>query len=323
MEFDGSIDDDDDEDDDGVGDSKSSINSICLQREKNHTGPHKPYQPNGGAFTQYNGGFMHEILNGAPTDKHQCGNLEHEQLIFEIKHLKNALNSKEEEVKNITAISTAERVNLEGQIDELKKRLSISEAEKERAHMNGKQTYELVVTTKQKVAEQENEIAELNVKIQSVNKKYVDLQGEFDRTRTLLNDAQQKYRMVEQQSSGVIAKQHAESVARHLAQVEMMQQQINTTTSRLEGRESELKRLQIQYADLQNSREAMLIDKSDTINRLTEQLEEAQRQCQNIMSKSSTNVELEQEVFKLRRMVTASEQQMDSMQRTINNFTSR
>lgn len=101
----------------------------------------------------------------------------------------------------------------------------------------------------------------------------------------------------------------------------MLEQQINTT-SRLEGCHSKLEKLQI---DLEHSREAILklIDKSNTINRLTQQLEKGQHQCPNIISTSTTNVELKQDALQLERMVAASQQQVDFIQYAINNFTKR
>lgn len=330
---------DDTDDEDGIGDSRNSTElSLHMQSKMPSNRPN--HLQNGGMFHYANHGnrahpndrknghqFMNEILNGESAPPPQCNITDHEQMLAEVKYLKNALNSRDEEINNITAMSTAERGKLEAQIGELKKRLSISEAEKERAHMNRKQTHELVVESKQKIAEQENAIAELNVKIKTLDGTNLELLTDLEHTRTMLTDVQHKYHMVER-SAGTNADKHADAVVRqinerHAGQTDMMQQQINTMTTKLDCRDKELKRLQIQYNELQGSREAMLIDKSDTINRLTQQLEEAQRQCQNIMSKSSTNVELEQEVLKLRRLVTASEQQMNSMQRTISNLTSR
>lgn len=316
-----------------MGESRNSTELSLRMQNKIPTTRH-----NGGMFhtarhanpnpsNRKNGQFMNEILNGEITTSPKCNVIEHEQMLTEMKYLKNALSSREEEIKNITSLSSTERVKLEAQIAELKKRLSISEAEKERAHMNRKQTHELVVESKQQIAEHESQMAELNVKIKTLDASNLELLGELERARTMLADVQHKYHMVER-NAGTNADKHADAVVRqlnerHAAQADMLQQQLNTMNTKLDSRDNELKRLQVQYNELQGSRDALLIDKSDTINRLTQQLEVAQRQCQNIMTNSSSNVELEQEVLKLRRLVTASEQQMNSMQRTISNLTSR
>lgn len=276
-----------------------------------------------------NGIYNNHIQQNGYTDDgppHR-GKFDQDKLMDEIKYLNNALHSKDEEVKNISAHAAAERTRYENTIDELKKRLSISEAEKERAHMSRKQTHELVVESKQKIAEQENEMAELSVKLKTNDAKSLELLAELERTRTMLTDIQHKYHMVERNAGNNVDKQVDTVVRqineRHAAQVDMMQQQINTMTGKLEERENEVKKVMIQYNELQNVRDAMLIDKSDTINQLTHKLEVAQRQCQNMISKSSASGDLEQENNKLRRLVNASEQQMESMQRTISNLTTR
>lgn len=312
----------DDEDSESCNSSKLSLHS------RNKIQPTHLHLNGGNDHSEHhsNGQFMNEILNGVGTcEPGKCAIVEHEQLVVEIKYLKNVINSKDAEIKNITSITTAERAKLESNVDELRKRLSISEAEKERAHMNRNQEHELLVESKKRIAEQSNEIAELNVKIKLLDSKNLELLTDLEHTRTMLTDIQHKYHMVERNAnaekrSDVAVRQINEQ---HAAQVDMMQQQIYTMTAKLESRDNELKRLQIQYNELQSSREAILIDKSDTINRLNQQLDASQRQCQQIISKSSASSELEQEVLKLRRLVSVSEQQVNSMQRTISNLTSR
>lgn len=321
--------DDLDDTDDDEGESRLSTD-LSLNLHARNDERHGQLHLNGGNMMhnnhQANGQFTNNILNGigspSPT---QCNVAEHEQLLVEIKYLKNAFSSKESEVKNITSMAAGERGRLESSVNELKKRLAISEAEKERAHMNRNQEHELLVEAKKHIAEQSNEMTELNVKIKSLDAKNFELLTDLEHTRTMLSDVQHKYHMVDRNA---VAEKRVDATVRqineqHAAQVDMMQQQINTMTTKLEGRENELKRLQIQCNELQCSREAMIIDKSDTINRLTQQLEASQRQCQNIIMKSSSSAELEQEVLQLRRMVSSSEQQMTSMQRTISNLTTR
>lgn len=243
----------------------------------------------------------------------------------EAMHLKNVVASKNEEIRNITTEFASERMSLQSQIDELKKRLTIAEAEKERANMNRKQSYDLCVESKQKVSERDEQIGELNMKIKQLDASKLDIVAELERTKTLLNDVQHKYHMVER---NIQSERNTDSVVKqikdqHAAQVDMMQQQINTMRTKYEDRDSEFKRLMIQYNELQKSREGILYEKSDTINQLTKRLDESQRQCQDLIIRQGSSENITQETLRYKREIGRLEQKIGEMQQTINSLTVR
>lgn len=84
---------------------------------------------------------------------------EHDQLIMEIKRLRNIVDSN----KNVMQLLQDERKSYDSNINELKKRLALSDAEKERANMTRAQTHELLVESKTKISEQEDMILKLKV----------------------------------------------------------------------------------------------------------------------------------------------------------------
>lgn len=274
--------------------------------------------------TRFQNGFGNGKRSPAPQFTGQTNN---NDLDNELRRMKNVIESKNEELKNITAMNANERAKYESHLDELKKRLAIAEAEKERAHMSRKQTHELVVEAKQKLAEREEQILELNAKIKVLDARNLELVTELEHTKSLLSDTQHKYHMVER-NANLSSDKHTDAIVKQLneryaAQTDMMQQQINTMRAKLEEKDSEVKRLQIQNTELHKSRESMLIDKSDTINQLTQRLEVSQRQCQNLIMKNSGDSELVQENVKLMRTVSALEQHAEDMQKTIDGLTAR
>lgn len=241
----------------------------------------------------------------------------------EVRHLKNVLASKNEEIRNITATYQSDRATLQCQIDELKKRLTIAEAEKERANMSRKQTHESLVESKQKLSEQDEQIKELNAKIKLLDASKLEILTEFEHTKTLLSDTQHKYFMVERNMQ---TERNTDSVVKqikdqHAAQVDMMQQQINTMRTKFEDRDNEFKRLMIQYNELQKSRDGILFEKSDLINHLNKRLDESQRQCQEMIMRQSGSESSNQENTRLRREITSLEQTIEEMQQTINSLT--
>lgn len=241
----------------------------------------------------------------------------------EVRHLKNVLASKNEEIRNITATYQSDRVTMQCQIDELKKRLTIAEAEKERANMSRKQTHESLVESKQRLSEQEEQIKELNAKIKLLDASKLEILTELEHTKTLLSDTQHKYLMVERNMQ---TERNTDSVVKqikdqHAAQVDMMQQQINTMRTKFEDRDNEFKRLMIQYNELQKSRDGMMFEKSDLINHLNKRLDESQRQCQELIMRQSSSESSTQENIRLRREITSLEQKIQEMQQTINSLT--
>lgn len=239
------------------------------------------------------------------------------ELRTEIQQLKNALASRNQELTNLNAQFKCKCQSLETQIEELNKRLTISEAERERAHMNRQQTQELFVESKQKLLERDGMIKDLNAKIKASDTRYLDAVGELERTKSLLNEVQHKYHMVEK-NANYSSDKHNDSMIKHLndrhaAQTDMMQQQINTLSSRLEERDCENKRLVVQNTELHKSREAMMLNNNDTITEMTQRINDAQRQYQDLMRKSGSTDEIMQENSRLIRQIQEMKEKINEL----------
>jgi centrosomal protein CEP152 len=183
--------------------------------------------------------------------------------------------------------------------------------------MNRNQTHELLVENKGKLIELEETNEKLRSKIKSIESENSNLVGELESTKLMLSDVQVKYNMVEKnvmynadRNTDNILKQAQE---RHSAQIAMMQQQVDGIKAKYETLEHDHKNLEIRYKELQRSRESMLIEKSEIINQLNKNLEEAQRQCQDLLSKPN----LSHENRHLQNLVKSAESQRDEMSRTI------
>lgn len=268
------------------------------------------------------------FLNGIATNHKDNRNHHNEnELMNENLRLKNVLSSKSQELMNLTSEFKTERINLQNKIDELSKRLTITDSDKERAIMSKHQLQELLVESKAQLSNRDEKISELSDRINTLNAHNSQLVAELERTKALLNDVQHKYHMVEK-NAAYSSERHTDNMVkqindRHAAQTDMLQQQINTMRTKLEDKEIEIKRLTIQNNELHKSRESMLLDKSDTINQLTKRLDEAQRQCQDMIAKSACGDDMSQENIRLMHKVTSLEQQTDEMKRTISSLTLR
>lgn len=232
-------------------------------------------------------------------------------------HLRNLLETRSREIDYVTSQLTAERQKNKSIADEFEKRLAIAEAEKERALMTREQTHELLVETKGKVIVNEEKAEKLRSRMKSLETENSKLVGELESTKLMLTDIQIKYNMVEKnvmfsadRNTDNILKQAQE---RHSAQIAMMQQQMDTLKSKYDDMEHEHKNLEIRYKEMQRNRESVLIEKSETINHLNKNLEEAQRQCQDLLSRPN----LAQENRQLQSVVRTIESQKEEMHKTI------
>lgn len=248
-------------------------------------------------------------------------------LIKEVKYLKNVLSMKTEEINKIIAQNECERVENESTVEGLKTQLAISEAEKERAHMNRQQTHELFVESKQVLSEREERIVELNEKVKLLQARHIELIADLEQSKSMLNEMQQKCALI-QRNTSVSSEKHIDLIVkqindRHAANKDVMQLQINTLRNKLDERETELKRMIEQNNELHRSREAMLLNKSDNINQLTRQLENSHRQCQNMMTKNIIDTDLMQENLRLVQAVGQLESQIAKMQTKISELTLR
>ncbi|CRK99381.1 CLUMA_CG012604, isoform A [Clunio marinus] len=236
---------------------------------------------------------------------------------------KNVLESKIREIEFVTNQLKSERKQHKNAIDEYEKRLSVAEAEKERALMTRDQMHELLVENKSKLIETEEDNQKHCSKIKFLESENSALIGELEGTKLMLSDIQVKYSMVEknvkfnaERNTDSILKQAQE---RHTAQIAMMQQQVDGLKAKYDDIEHDHKNLEIRYKELQRSRESMLIEKSEMINQLNKNLEDAQRQCKDLLSRP----DLTQENRQLQSLIHSMELQRKDMKETINTLHKR
>lgn len=205
-------------------------------------------------------------------------------------------------------------------IEELKRRLALSESEKQRAFMARQQSHELLVESKGKISDQEDTIAKLKSKLKTIEHTNTDLVTQLECKQTLLNDALIKQQMIER-NVGLTADRNADLAIkqandRATAQATMHQQQLDSLRMQLDERQHELKTLRSRYTELQRSREAMLVEKSETINQLSKSIEEAQRHNRQLMAASHDDAGYE-ECSRLRSQVDQMCGQIVQLERSL------
>lgn len=203
------------------------------------------------------------------------------------------------------------------QIGKLEKHLAIASAEKERANMTRAQTNDLLVESKTKCSELNSTVARLQFSVQELQKQNSDMLVEIENTNRLLRDSEMQLKMAENNARQ--RKEQLRETERKNAEVDLLQEQVNGLLKKVEDRDMELKTLEKKYRDLERSREALLVDKTDTINDLMRSLGDTQEQCNELLSRP----DLSHENFQLRQKVLALEKQAEEMQKRINILTSQ
>lgn len=243
----------------------------------------------------------------------------------EVSHWRQMYESKCREFEHVVGLLHDKSKKFEQQVNDLKKRLMLAEGERDRANMTRAQTHDILVESKTKISELEDAISKQKAKIKSLEDTNLKLEGDLEHKKTMLQDTLHKYHMVEQ-SMSVKVDRHTDHLLKqaeekHNAKITMMQQQVDNLRSDLDDRVQELRRVEVRYKELQSLRDALLVEKSETIQRLQENLEDSQRQCESLMAKTMSITNFTQENLRLKTKVNALEQQTQDMQKTINTLT--
>ncbi|XP_058822477.1 centrosomal protein of 152 kDa [Topomyia yanbarensis] len=309
-------------DDDDQNDTLNSLNYLSNYSEQLAESPPPPPLPMVGVDAPKQK-FLEEV--GVKNGPHAGGG--DGRYNPEVSHWKKMFEFKCREFEHVTRLLHDKSKEFEQEKGELRKRLMLAEGERDRANMTRTQTHDLLVASKTKVSEQEDAINKLKTKIKTLEEKNLELEAELENKKTVLQDTLHKYRMVEQ-NVGLKADRHTDQLLKqaeekHNAKVTMMQQQIDNLRSDLDDRVQEVRRLEVRYKELQSLRDTLLVEKSETIQRLQDKLEESQRQCENLMGKTMNLTGFTHDNLRLKTKVNALEQQTQDMQRTINTLTQR
>lgn len=237
----------------------------------------------------------------------------------EMHKLQMLLDSKNRELNTINKVA----IDAQNMVDEYQKRLSIAQAELDRALREKTHTHELLVDSKEKCSNLDNNIQKLRSEKKVLETENTQLVGKLETAQTLLADVQRKYDIVERdmhrrddRNADLRIKQLEEH---QRAQSELMQQQLHQLSDQLDKKKQELDQMHMRYNALQSSHESMLLDKADKINELNSALDVAQRRCNQLASKP----DYEAEYTRQQQCIADLHGQVASMEQTIAQLTER
>ncbi|KAI8045615.1 trichohyalin [Drosophila gunungcola] len=209
----------------------------------------------------------------------------------ELHRIKMMLESKNNELLNANQAANAAHKKL----DEIEKRLSITQAELDRALREKKHTHELLVETKESCSNKDSELEKLRIEKKKLEEENTRQLGKLEMTKAMLSDVQCKYEMVQRdthkrEERGVELRiKHIEDT--HRAQCDLFNQQLSQLRDQLERKKNELEQMTSRFNALQSGHESMLLDKAAKINELSQALDVAQERCNQINSRPGLEAE--------------------------------
>lgn len=235
----------------------------------------------------------------------------------ELCRLRNELILKNNEVETLKQLLNNERLEKSAIQNDCEKKLKIFEAEKERAIMTKNQTHDLLVESKTELSNFQNYMEDLKQKLDSAENNNSKLLIELQQTKTMLTDLQHQHHNYEldirHKNNSRIDSSIKQLQDKHNAQIEIMQQQIDSLSFKLSDKEDEVKRMTFHFKELERSREALLFEKSEVMSQLANALDDQQKLLLSNKSLSEENSTLYQKTISLAK-------QNDELEKCVSNL---
>jgi len=203
--------------------------------------------------------------------------------------------------------------------DKLRRQLVLVSAEKEHAVAQKTQSMKNLISSRERVSELEQEVETLKLNLLNVQQSNMKLSGELDAAQISVKDLEQKVSLLER---GSVANRHTllrGVQERHEKEVIDLRNQIESITAKLNAKDTECDGLRQRLTDLSRTHEAVLVEKTDTINQLMANLEESQRQCQKLMA-NVDNGKTVAEKERLEKYVHQLKMEVDTLQSDLKRY---
>ncbi|XP_032199543.1 centrosomal protein of 152 kDa isoform X2 [Mustela erminea] len=256
---------------------------------------YKPYQ----ASAQNNDSPAQEIAGSDTFESLQqqfLGANENAAENMQIIQLQVLNKAKERQLDNLV-----EKLNeSERQIRYLNHQLLIIKDEKDGLSLSLRESQKLFQNGKEREIQLEAQIKSLETQIQALKVNEEQMIKKSRTTEMALESLKQQLLDLRHSESLQRAREQHESIVmgltkKHEEQVVSLQRKLDATVTALKEQEDICRHLKDQVKELERNQEAMKLEKTEIINRLTRSLEESQKQCANFLHSGSV-----QEVAQLR-----------------------
>ncbi|XP_076636098.1 uncharacterized protein LOC143349067 isoform X2 [Colletes latitarsis] len=221
------------------------------------------------------------------------------------------------EIKRLTEEMQQLQLEKEEEKNQLSRRITLLQAEIDRASMSRNQTQHALVDAKAEIVDLYNQITSLKEKNAVLEKANENTTVELNVARNSVIELQQKISVLERvQALQTNDKTHEkflkQAQEKHAVEMRNMQTQINVLTDKLNAKETSYVALENKLVDVRRAHEMLMVEKGDTMNRLAQALEESQAQCHNLMATNNT-----QQLMQFQAQIKILTQEKEEMQKLV------
>ncbi|XP_057317947.1 centrosomal protein of 152 kDa-like isoform X2 [Microplitis mediator] len=201
--------------------------------------------------------------------------------------------------------------------NQLSRKLALTQAEVERSNLSRNQAQNALIDAKAEIAQLQGQIDGFKEKISVLEKTNKNMSDELKVAKNSVVDLQQKIAVLERvQSLQANDKTHEkflkQAQEKHSIEMKNMQTQVDLLTDKLNEKESMYVSLEHKLAEVRRAHETLMVEKGDTMNRLSKALEESQIQCRNLMATNNA-----QEIMQLENRVKILTQEKEEVLKTV------
>ncbi|XP_026735820.1 intracellular protein transport protein USO1-like isoform X2 [Trichoplusia ni] len=183
-------------------------------------------------------------------------------------------------VKECTQLA-GQMQKLDTEIDSLRARLAGAINDRDKAELSLQEAHHLLASSKHKLLELEQQIANLTEKLLESDQEKEQLKLELRSANISLQDVQQRLHTLQVAHTHDTDAIFREQQDRHREEMERLQNDLSKAKSRLDEKENEVKILERRCMEKDREKSDILIEKGATINRLASELEAAQSRLGN------------------------------------------
>ncbi|KOC67365.1 Centrosomal protein of 152 kDa [Habropoda laboriosa] len=221
------------------------------------------------------------------------------------------------EIKRVTEELQQLQLEKEEEKNQLNRKITLLQAEIERANISRNQTQHALVDAKAEIVDLHNQITSLKEKNAVLEKTNQNMTEELNVARTSVIELQQKIAVLERvQALQVNDKTHEkflkQAQEKHAVEMKNIQTHNFTYIYIIIIFETSYVALENKLVDVRRAHETLMVEKGDTMNRLAQALEESQAQCRNLMATNNA-----QQVMQLQAQIKIVTQEKEEMQKII------
>ncbi|KAK3908267.1 Centrosomal protein of 152 kDa [Frankliniella fusca] len=174
------------------------------------------------------------------------------------------------------------RYERDSEVEQLKRKLLLAEAEKQGAFLSHKEAQNLLSEYQTQISQMRQDVEDLRIKNSALEKSKEEIARERDVAKSSAADLIQKVSILERNGKGLTSEKHMESFLKtvkqqHENQVRELQGQIESLTQKFSQKDHECCILERKLRDAQRAQEALITEKGKVVNELNKELEEAQK----------------------------------------------